>query len=172
MMCVPIPFVEFYSTTDEWEKLSAAPFSVGEDYSTIRYMKTHIRERIKAARKHAGLTQEKLGELIGITKSAVSMWETSNPKKYTRPTLENLKELSKLTGAPLNWLLDDDAEISSDWKCPAEVVEFPNAADKPSTIALQAAQLIESLPREEQLQILHYLQVRIQTKVPPPEPER
>lgn len=58
---------------------SHAPFSVERSYTTIRGMKSHIRDRIKAARQHAKLSQEKLGELIGVSKSAVSNWETYCP---------------------------------------------------------------------------------------------
>lgn len=64
---------------------------------------------------------------------------------------------------PLDWLLDDEASISDDWKRPAEVVAFPNAASKPTTLSLEAAQLIDQLSQSEQVELLHYLRVRIQT---------
>lgn len=35
-----------------------------------------MRDRIAAARKRAGLTQEQLGELLGVTRQAVSKWES------------------------------------------------------------------------------------------------
>lgn len=157
--------VEHNSTiegTHHTTESSATLFSDEPDSSRIRAMKTHIRERIKAARLHAGYTQEKLGELIGISKSAVSMWETTNEKKYTRPTFENLQALSKITGAPLNWLLDDDATISTDWKRPAEVFQFPGTTI--GSAALEAAAIIDRLPKEDQLEILHYLRVHARTK--------
>jgi transcriptional regulator with XRE-family HTH domain len=123
--------VEQYSTTEKTEivtELSVTPFSGGGYSCRIRRMEEDniLRRKIKAARLHAGYTQEKLGELIGISKSAVSMWETWNPKKYTKPTLENLQSFSKLTGAPLAWLLDNKESINSDWKEPADIIEFPN----------------------------------------------
>lgn len=165
--------VEPYSTTSPQEITSMssnAPLSVERYATTINGMKSHIRERIKAARLHAQLTQEQLGERIGISKSAVSMWETTNLQKWTRPTLDNLKSLSKITGAPLDWLLDDEASISDDWKRPAEVVAFPNAAPKPTTLSLEAAQLIDQLSQSEQVELLHYLRVRIQTMGHKPSP--
>ena len=127
-------------------------------------MGSHIRERIKAARLHAKYTQEKLGELIGISKSAVSMWETTNEAKYTRPTIENLQALSKITGAPVEWLLDDKADISSDWREPAEVIEFPSSVAHKPTIAGQCAMIIEKLSPDDQLQFLHYLRIHAQSK--------
>ena len=35
-----------------------------------------LKDRIAAARKLAGLTQEQLGELLGVTRQAVSKWES------------------------------------------------------------------------------------------------
>lgn len=35
-----------------------------------------MKDRIAAARKLAGLTQEQLGELLGVTRQAVSKWES------------------------------------------------------------------------------------------------
>ena len=36
-----------------------------------------LNERIAAVRKAAGLTQEQLGELVGVSRQAVSKWESS-----------------------------------------------------------------------------------------------
>lgn len=35
-----------------------------------------LKDRIAAVRKAAGLTQEQLGELVGVTRQAVSKWES------------------------------------------------------------------------------------------------
>ena len=34
-----------------------------------------LKDRIAAVRRAAGLTQEQLGELVGVTRQAVSKWE-------------------------------------------------------------------------------------------------
>ncbi|MFD2112047.1 helix-turn-helix domain-containing protein [Thiorhodococcus fuscus] len=74
-------------------------------------------ERIKAARIYSGFTQEQIGEACGgISRNAVSMWESRRAAHRTAPTTENLVLLSKKTGAPLSWLASDHAEISPDWK--------------------------------------------------------
>jgi transcriptional regulator with XRE-family HTH domain len=132
-------------------------------------MGSHIRDRIKAARQHAKLSQEKLGELVGVSKSAVSMWETTNPDKYTRPTIDNLKLISQITGAPIEWLLDDSADISSDWKHRVEIIAFPNAKQidevpRFGAIAIEAAKIIDSLSKSDQTEIIHYLRIHSQTK--------
>lgn len=168
--------VEQYSTTKICEMLSATLFQVEGDYTTIDRrsfngnppMGSHIRDRIKAARQHAKLSQEKLGEMIGVSKSAVSMWETANPEKYTKPTISNLKLISQITGAPTDWLLDDAADISTDWKSRVEIISFPSAATisetpKLGAIAIEAAKIIDSLGKSDQAQIIHYLRIHSQT---------
>lgn len=35
-----------------------------------------LKDRIAAVRKAAGLTQEQMGELVGVTRQAVSKWES------------------------------------------------------------------------------------------------
>ena len=37
-----------------------------------------LKDRIAAVRKAAGLTQEQLGELLGVTRQAVSKWESGH----------------------------------------------------------------------------------------------
>jgi phage repressor protein C with HTH and peptisase S24 domain len=73
-------------------------------------------ERIRLARTYAQLTQEQLGEDVGVSKSAVAQWETKDPAKRTQPTLDNLKAISARTGAPVSWLMDDQVEIDPHWR--------------------------------------------------------
>jgi len=154
--------VEKYSTTlkESLHKSSVAQFSECDECPTIGQMGTHIRERIKAARLHACLTQEQLGERIGVSKSAVSMWETANPKKWTRPTYENLQALARITGARIDWLIDDNSEISKDWKAPAELVSFPAERARPMSATDELVNLFNLMDRSEQNQILAYMRTR------------
>lgn len=52
---------------------------------------------VRAARKHAGMTQEGLGEMLGLTKGNVSAWEN----KRHDPSINQLLKISQLTGYPL-----------------------------------------------------------------------
>lgn len=58
-------------------------------------------ERIAAARKAAGLTQEALGEKLGVSRQAVSKWETG----AADPSTANLLALAKLYGVSPEELL-------------------------------------------------------------------
>ena len=53
-----------------------------------------LHERIAFVRKAAGLTQEQLGETLGVTRQAVSKWEVG----ASDPSTSNLFALAKLFG--------------------------------------------------------------------------
>ena len=57
--------------------------------------------RIQEARKAAGLSQESLGERLGVSRQAVSKWETGTAD----PTTSNLLALAKLFGVSAEELL-------------------------------------------------------------------
>lgn len=48
----------------------------------------------REARKRAGLTLEAVAEQLGVTKAAISLWETGKGN----PRLKNLKKLANLYG--------------------------------------------------------------------------
>lgn len=60
-------------------------------------------EKIKEARKQAGLSQEQLSEKLGVSRSAVAKWETD----AGIPDVDNLKALSCLLNVSIDYLLDD-----------------------------------------------------------------
>lgn len=62
-------------------------------------------ERIRAARQAAGLSQEKLAERLGLTRQAVTKWETGQ----SAPSTENLLRLAEVLGVPVTALLDASA---------------------------------------------------------------
>lgn len=62
-------------------------------------------ERIAAARKAAGLTQEALGEKLGVSRQAVSKWESG----ASDPSTSNLLALARLYGVSAEELLREAA---------------------------------------------------------------
>lgn len=58
-------------------------------------------ERLIEARTHAGLTQPKLGKLMGVTKMTVLRWEALE----NFPDLHQLKELADILHCSIDWLL-------------------------------------------------------------------
>lgn len=64
-------------------------------------------EKIAALRREKGLSQEALGEKLGLSRQAVSKWEADQ----AMPTMDNLVELSRLFGVPVDTLLRPDEPL-------------------------------------------------------------
>jgi|SRR5690625_9801 len=65
-------------------------------------------EKLKKARKEAGLTQEQLAEKLNVSRSAIAKWETDKGM----PDIDNLKLLSQLVDVSIDYLLDEGEKIS------------------------------------------------------------
>ena len=73
-------------------------------------------ERIALARKQAGLSQEQLGEQLGVSRQAVSKWESGQ----TNPDVAYIAELCRLFGVSSDWLLlgKEEAREQAPGRCP------------------------------------------------------
>lgn len=60
-----------------------------------------LHSRIKQARRHAGMTQEQLGRLVGVSKQAVTLWE----RMRSTPSRDNVMAVARATQTPVSWLL-------------------------------------------------------------------
>ena len=65
-----------------------------------------LSEKLQSLRKDAGLSQEALAEQLGVTRQAVSKWETGEGK----PDIDNLLPLARLLRTTVDYLLDDGAD--------------------------------------------------------------
>lgn len=63
-----------------------------------------IGKYLSELRKYYAITQDELASRIGVTRQAVSKWETGN----TIPDVEILMSLSELYGIPINDILKAD----------------------------------------------------------------
>lgn len=87
-------------------------------------------DRIRLARRHAGLSQAKLAETIGVQRSAVSHWESPQGKN---PSVDHLRTMALVTGVTFEWLatgrgkmqLSEDAVLDSVSAADAILVEEP-----------------------------------------------
>lgn len=65
-------------------------------------------KRLKELRKSNGLTQAKLGEVLGVTKASICCYE-----KGTRtPTIENLIDLMSFFGVSADYLIGSDTTVN------------------------------------------------------------
>lgn len=73
-------------------------------------------DRIAQARKQAGLSQEQLGEKLGVSRQAISKWESGQ----TNPDVAYVTELCRLLGISSDWLLlgIENAQEKTPARCP------------------------------------------------------
>lgn len=60
-----------------------------------------MQERVRRARRRAGLSQAGLAELVNVQRSAVSNWESANG---ALPSMHNLLAVAKACRVSLEWL--------------------------------------------------------------------
>lgn len=69
-----------------------------------------LSDKIYTCRKKAGLSQEALAEKIGVSRQAISKWETGE----AAPEISKLPLLARTFGVTADWLLDDEAGCDED----------------------------------------------------------
>ena len=74
-------------------------------------------ERIKACRQSAGMSQEKVAELVGVSRQAVTKWEVNQ----SAPNTENLFKLAEIFGVTVDMLLASEGENKAS---PAEQIYY------------------------------------------------
>ncbi len=65
-------------------------------------------EKLKEARKEAGLSQEQFAEKMSVSRSAVAKWESDKGM----PDVNNLKAMAQLLDISVDYLLDEDEKLS------------------------------------------------------------
>lgn len=67
----------------------------------------NIGEKLKEGRKKAGLSQEQLAEKLCVSRQAITKWESNRGI----PDVSNIKNIAKLFGVSIDYLLDDGEMI-------------------------------------------------------------
>ncbi len=68
-----------------------------------------VGQRIAQKRKELGLSQENLGDRLGVSRQAIYKWESDQ----TLPEIDKLVNLSKLFSVPVGWLLGVEEESAA-----------------------------------------------------------
>ena len=87
-------------------------------------------ERIKVCRQNAGMSQEKVAELVGVSRQAVTKWEVNQ----SAPNTENLFKLAEIFGTTVDMLLtlEDESKQS-----PAEQIYYLYKMEKEKKTAIK-----------------------------------
>ena len=64
-------------------------------------------QKLKEIRKRFGLSQEKLAEIMNVSRQAITKWENDGGL----PDVTNLQELSKVFGITVDYLLNDENQL-------------------------------------------------------------
>ena len=93
-------------------------------------------EKLREARKAAGLSQEQFAEKMSVSRSAVAKWESDKGL----PDVNNLKVMAQLLGVTIDYLLDDEEKLNlSETKEPIDLDSFEKtgkARDKKDAVVL------------------------------------
>lgn len=85
-------------------------------------MQVGMKERLSQLRQEQGLSQSGLAEALGVSRQAVSRWETG----AAMPSAENLLCLSRLYGVPMDELIrGEEAEPEQKAEAPAGTQDAP-----------------------------------------------
>ena len=87
-------------------------------------------ERIRLARRAAGMSQNQLAQAVGVQRSAVSHWEAPLGKN---PSVSHLREIALVAGTQFEWLatgrgempLSKDMQLDSIATAEALLIEDP-----------------------------------------------
>ena len=82
---------------------------------------------IREHRKRSGLSQEKLAELVGVSRQAVTKWETGQ----SAPSTDNLLRLAEIFGISLDVLISTGVEAAV--PAPAPVLPVSVEPTRPQT---------------------------------------
>lgn len=85
-----------------------------------------LHEKITLFRKKNGLSQEELAEKIGVSRQAVSKWETGD----ALPEITKLKALAETFNVTVDFLLDDEKEEFSQQIDPQNFSALDRYVDK------------------------------------------
>ena len=83
-------------------------------------MRVTLGERIKNQRSRAGLSQERVAELVGVSRQSVTKWESGQ----SAPSTENLFKLAEIFGTTVDMLLDIPDEKNSQSTDQAQIKEL------------------------------------------------
>lgn len=94
-----------------------------------------LKEKLTEERKKKQISQIDLAAYLGVSRQVVSRWEMGAGK----PSIDNLRALSKLYGVPLDYLLDEDTPSrhpdslapSEPWQIPLPQAEEECPEQKP-----------------------------------------
>ena len=82
---------------------------MGSECRIRRVKRMTLREKLIVLRDKAGISQMALAHQLGVSRQAVTRWESGD----TTPSMDKLKALAKIYDVSLDWLCSDTADGKS-----------------------------------------------------------
>ncbi|GAB3341518.1 helix-turn-helix transcriptional regulator [Marilutibacter aestuarii] len=126
-------------------------------------------QRIRLARRHAGLSQAALAQAVGVQRSAVSHWEATLGKS---PSAGHLRELALVTQVQFEWLATGRGRMTLSEDVAMDSVAAVDAllVDDPLELRLLAAfRESPTLARAPLVEVVEQLAAQRTGRVKPPE---
>lgn len=79
-------------------------------------------QKIKEMRKQMNISQEMLGEILNVSRQAITKWETD----VGVPEVYNLQELAKVFGVPIDYLLSDKSNSYETKQLDIDITKYRN----------------------------------------------
>ena len=134
-------------------------------------MASELWQRLRHARRNADLTQSDIGELCGVTRAAVALWESRNSALRLKPKATTLETIAQATGVSLEWLIDDrqnapDSEPRSYPERPS-LLKTHNARKQPAaeTEPTSLPEAIPDLLRDGHLFCFAFTPLQVEAKI-------
>ena len=103
-----------------------------------------IGQKIKQARIAKGLTQEELGSIVGLQKSAIAKYENGRVVNIKRSTLQKLAQALDLRGSDL--IIEADPKEAADLHAKVLLdVELMDSIEKYYTLTAEKQKMIRDL---------------------------
>lgn len=103
-----------------------------------------VGEKIKTARLSKGMTQEQLGEIVGVQKSAIAKYENGRVVNIKRSTLKKISDVLEIP--PFELVFDEQEKLAKDSELSDKVkqlVEFAKSVpDDKAELVLKVMQSI------------------------------
>lgn len=100
-------------------------------------------QRIRLARRHAGLSQMQLAQKVGVRRSAVSHWESANGKN---PSVAHLRAIATNTHVHFEWLTTGRGVIHISVEQALDAVSAANAMLVEDVVEMKLIESFRTLP--------------------------
>lgn len=80
----------------------------------LKRAQSALHERLREARRKAGLTQQEVADHLGVDRTAVTQWESRAHERRACPDISRLNAFGKLTRTSVEWLLSNAVNIEEE----------------------------------------------------------